>query len=1203
MYCAPSLIMNMEIYNGPDCPAQAGQNVFLNFNFTPTITSKLLSGLTIGQTYYVRFRKDPNNISNITFTLQMREIGMKETVASGAWTNPAIWNCGTIPVAGDSVIINTGHIVTGATGFCKGLNIKTGATLSWNGLQNTGYCTINGTLNNAAGLSFLGVAVLNGTCNFTTGIASYGAGKGFSGTGKINISTASGNTPPQIDFMPSSILNIPEINFLSSATGANLSITGNLNLTTFSMLAGTMNLLGNFTLPTLNLAGGHVNMAGIWNFNNINISGGLIENTATLNTTFNNMTVTGGSIIGVGDWVIDHLEMLGGSIANTGNLVVNDNPFVWSGGNIGGVGNFIVNANTIINTNADKTATGKNITFKQPVTWTGGIINSNAAILLDNTVMTASGGAGIGANPFSNQGTFSVITNPIQIGGVFNNEGIVQCFSGKIDIYSSGTHSGLFDGNLGKIVFLGGDQHLYAPFSFGNTCGVFLESTLYTYPKLYLHSNLTTNKIDINGGDIKSLGSANITVTGNFNLIKGSVTNEGFIHIAGQMTWQTGTIGQFMGAFEEVTVGGFTSFNESSNPANLDGKSISNRKFILNGGGIFANAPGGAIVNSIDLYSGAILEIPIAKSLTCYGDNNNLNFTGSGKILNKGTIFCSSLHFLLVYCGLDNYGTINLPTNGIVGDFRGTCIQSGIINATGNPSYVSFTGSQTFFSPDLKGIGQYLFYDSNIELNGTALLKIVEFSNCNIHENGNLTVNNSLTISNGTIIQNTGNVNVLGSFNWLNGQIGSTIGNTPGELTVSGLTNISGTGLKQISQKNMKFAGTVNWSGADFGMSNNANLTVEATSTFTANFPTGVANLGGSGTITNHGHFQKSGGGIVTLNTGTTFTNSNTGFMTLGAGTVDVDGTLNNNGVINGNGFLDLQNGTMNNNGTFRPGASPGTITVLGNYVNNIYDFEILGANHDLIESNGLISLGGTLNLAYLGGTIPAGTYPIVTCTGGANCRTGTFATLNFAPAFTGLATVTYDGMGAYLTTTAALPIELTGFRGYEKPTTNHFTWQTATELNTKTHTLERSENGLDNWENVATRTGAGTKNSPSFYEADDQNPLDEAYYRVKFEDFDGKTDVSSIILIKRKTASDGQFSIYPNPIRADGFVLKIPESSRDQDLKFEFFDTAGRLIFSKNIAEATAETSIFLEKEMPSGAYFLKISGENGVQVLSVLR
>nr|WP_293837607.1 hypothetical protein [uncultured Arsenicibacter sp.] len=44
------------------------------------------------------------------------------TVKTGNWTDPAVWSCGRIPAAGDTVTIAAGHVITigaGATGICK----------------------------------------------------------------------------------------------------------------------------------------------------------------------------------------------------------------------------------------------------------------------------------------------------------------------------------------------------------------------------------------------------------------------------------------------------------------------------------------------------------------------------------------------------------------------------------------------------------------------------------------------------------------------------------------------------------------------------------------------------------------------------------------------------------------------------------------------------------------------------------------------------------------------------------------------------------------------------------------------------------------------------------------------------------------------------------------------------------------------------
>ncbi|HKA40252.1 MAG TPA: hypothetical protein VKD25_10810, partial [Burkholderiales bacterium] len=97
-----------------------------------------------------------------------------------------------------------------------------------------------------------------------------------------------------------------------------------------------------------------------------------------------------------------------------------------------------------------------------------------------------------------------------------------------------------------------------------------------------------------------------------------------------------------------------------------------------------------------------------------------------------------------------------------------------------------------------------------------------------------------------------------------------------------------------------------------------------------------------------------------------------------------------------------------NQGGTVIPGASPGALTINGNYVQGPGGTLIVeiggttgGSQYDQLIVNGNATLGGTLNVTLVNGYFPAGgeTYSIVQSSGAVS---GTFASTNFPiPAFT----------------------------------------------------------------------------------------------------------------------------------------------------------------------------------------------------------
>jgi filamentous hemagglutinin family protein len=114
-----------------------------------------------------------------------------------------------------------------------------------------------------------------------------------------------------------------------------------------------------------------------------------------------------------------------------------------------------------------------------------------------------------------------------------------------------------------------------------------------------------------------------------------------------------------------------------------------------------------------------------------------------------------------------------------------------------------------------------------------------------------------------------------------------------------------------------------------------------------------------------------------------------------------VTGTGTAVALLGGTGTVTINggSGTLTNDGIVRPGGSIGTLSVVGNYTqgaNGVLAIELEGASvgqYDVLAVSGTANLGGTLNVSYLGGYVPAegASHPVVTY----GASTGTFATIN----------------------------------------------------------------------------------------------------------------------------------------------------------------------------------------------------------------
>jgi len=109
----------------------------------------------------------------------------------------------------------------------------------------------------------------------------------------------------------------------------------------------------------------------------------------------------------------------------------------------------------------------------------------------------------------------------------------------------------------------------------------------------------------------------------------------------------------------------------------------------------------------------------------------------------------------------------------------------------------------------------------------------------------------------------------------------------------------------------------------------------------------------------------------------------------------------------------------------------------------------------------------------------------------------------------------------------SVLPIELLGFSAQPFNQQVKITWKTLSEVNNEHFIIERKGPDTD-WQLLEVVLGAGNSTSPVSYQAYDDNPLVENYYRLKQVDFDGKFTYSKTISINiESNLKYGAYQIY----------------------------------------------------------------------------
>jgi hypothetical protein len=190
-----------------------------------------------------------------------------------------------------------------------------------------------------------------------------------------------------------------------------------------------------------------------------------------------------------------------------------------------------------------------------------------------------------------------------------------------------------------------------------------------------------------------------------------------------------------------------------------------------------------------------------------------------------------------------------------------------------------------------------------------------------------------------------------------------------------------------------------------------------------------------------------------------------------------------------------------------------------------------------------------------------------------------------------GAFTLTTSGTGVAGT---IIPIELQSFTGEVQGSVNLLNWETATEINVKSHIVERSVDG-QRWTQVGAVTAKGNSLKSVKYTLEDRNPLVRAYYRLRSVDFDGKENVSSTIALTRKGKNFGITSVYPSPSVSN--VIVQFNATSEEKVTVRIMDMTGRLVMQQvtDVVKDINELPITLTG-FQSGVYSVTVSNSTGV-------
>lgn len=922
----------------------------------------------------------------------------------------------------------TGGLHVNASGF----TVAAGTALSLNGGQldvGSGTITVNGDLNLGGGSVGAGTVLidtvsvftahLNGAGTVTADVVNLDGGLASTGTFTINGAlTQSGGT----------------------ASLANTSVSG---LTTLS--GGVVSLGGTFS----------ANGGFVWSGGSI---AGIAAGATLLNPTGKTLSLSNGQRLAQGL-----------VIQNNGSLAINGDGFLLLDGS-----STLNNAGAMTLNTTATSSLGGGATGANALSNTGSIVNAGTNARIDGTLAFSNAGGVITHN---GAGTMTVATATMtSTGGSFG------AANGDLVLAPVAASGNSFSGDYtitGGRVYLGDGVFDFT--GTNNITGTLNQrgvNSYVTFSALNLTGalNAAGQNFRIGSGSISGLLS--ISDPTSFYLDSGAVTANGGLAMAdtnfgGAVIYGPGTL---------VLNG--TSNLSGTSPLYVHGAAITNNgtlnlsfggstALVLQAGAVLNNAAGGTIAftNTADGNDG-IVDGAVGAVATL----NN-----SGLIRNSddsGSSFISGVN-LVSNGGRFNAGSTTLDLGVASGAYSGAVGFSGSVRITaGAHTFASGaaltgalvqTGGTTVFS-NVTSAGRYSLSGGTLNVGGTlsanggfdwsggsiagaGSLLIPSAQTLTLLGSGNRVVDqalidnagtmdislsgngDALLLNNGATLHNTGAV-VFTAAGGGNDAIRSSSGN--------GTLNNDGGAIRNAvdgATASIQLASVVSHGGTLAGP---GGLSVRASSSFVldgVNTLTGdaVIDFGavslGSGTVLDVVNASLASGTATIASGATVNLHANdwvaddeivfvSGVLDLGTGSLTASELRLLAGELRGNGTVHVDTQVTNSGGTISPGASPGRLTIDGNYVQGhagALRFEIGGVTpvtgYDVLRITGSASFDGTANLVLVNGYVPVkdDTFALIE---GPTSISGNFATINKPAVLPALAFA-----GSQLVATAAEPV------------------------------------------------------------------------------------------------------------------------------------------------------------------------------------
>jgi hypothetical protein len=180
------------------------------------------------------------------------------------------------------------------------------------------------------------------------------------------------------------------------------------------------------------------------------------------------------------------------------------------------------------------------------------------------------------------------------------------------------------------------------------------------------------------------------------------------------------------------------------------------------------------------------------------------------------------------------------------------------------------------------------------------------------------------------------------------------------------------------------------------------------------------------------------------------------------------------------------------------------------------------------------------------------------------------------------------------------LPLTLQDFSGVASRNTSVLSWETSSEINTRSFEIEWSTDG-QTFRKIASIPAAGNSSQHLYYHyTHDQPANDLNYYRLKMVDINGEFTYSSTIRI-RHAITTWTAKVFPNPVHN---ILQLTiQAPADDVLPARLVNSEGKTVLSKSFVTVRGSNQLEWDlSSLPAGSYFIVFPG-NRLQTVSIAK